>query len=304
MNYGGNINSLVVPGRSRAVEVIVGHSTLDQYLVPGSCRSAITGRFANRIAGGRFTLDGRVVVLERNEPPNTIHGGRIGFDRILWESESDRGGVVLRHRSPDGHEGFPGTLKTEVRYEVTADSLNIDYTATTNSVTVVNLTNHAFFNLAESDDILDHVLTLRADRFLAVDEHAIPTGELRSVVGTPLDFRTPRRVGDRIDASDEQLKLRGGYDHTFVLADAPVAAPAQAAILQGGHLTMEVLTTEPGVQFYSGNSMRAPHRPRAALCLETQHFPDSPNQSTFPATVLRPGQTFRSTTVYRFASSP
>ena len=301
MTFGGNINALLVPGPKGPVNVILGHATLDQYLAAGSCRSTITGRFANRIANGHFVLDGRDVQLDVNEPPNTLHGGRLGFGHILWEAEPQGEALVLRCRSPDGDQGFPGTLDTEVRYSLTADGLVIDYTARTDAPTVINLTNHAYFNLSGASDILDHVLTIPAERFVVVDRQAIPTGELRSVAGTPLDFRSPHRVGDRIDDSDEQLAVGGGYDHAYVLADGPAEQPILAARLEAGGLVMETLTTEPSVQFYSGNFIKGPlFERRAALCLETQHFPDSPNRPEFPSTILRPDKTFQSTTIYRF----
>lgn len=304
MTFGGNINALLVPGPEGPVNVILGHPTLDQYLAQGSCRSTITGRFANRIARGRFVLNGREVQLDVNEPPNTLHGGRHGFGHVLWEAEPEGDALVLRYRSPDGDQGFPGTLDTEVRYSLSAGGLLIDYTASTDAPTVINLTNHAYFNLSGASDVLDHVLTIPAERFVAVDKQAIPTGELRPVAGTPLDFRTPRRVGDRIDEPDEQLAVGGGYDHTYVLADGPADQPILAARLEASGLVMETLTTEPGIQFYSGNFIKGPlFKRRAALCLETQHFPDSPNQPMFPSTILRPGETFRSKTIYRFEKS-
>ena len=305
MTYGGNINRLTVPSRDRTINVILGHPTLEQYLAAGSCRSAIVGRFANRIAGGRFTLDGREVHLDLNDPPNTLHGGSLGFDRVLWEAEPEGDGLVLRHHSPDGDQGFPGKLDVEVRYTLGIDNLTIDYTANTDAPTVVNLTNHAYFNLDGDGRILDHVLTIPAERYVVVNQNAIPTGELRLVAETPLDFRMPRRIGERIDAHDEQLVIGGGYDQTYVLADAPAGEVVQAARLEGRELVMEVLTTEPGMQFYSGNSLgRAFFTRRAALCLETQHYPDSPNHPNFPSTVLKPGQTLRSRTIYRFGLSP
>jgi aldose 1-epimerase len=304
MTFGGNINSLLVPGPEGFVNVILGHPTLDQYLAQGSCRSTITGRFANRIAGGRFLLDGREVQLDVNEPPNTLHGGRLGFGHVLWEAEPEGDALVLRYRSADGDQGFPGTLDTEVRYSLAVDGLVIDYNARTDAPTVINLTNHAYFNLSGASDILDHVLTIPAKCFVVVDRQAIPTGELRPVADTPFDFRTPRRIGERIDDHDEQLAVGGGYDHTYVLAAGPAEQPILAARLEAGGLVMETLTTEPSIQFYSGNFIKGPlFMRRAALCLETQHFPDSPNQPAFPSTVLRPGETFRSRTIYRFGES-
>ena len=302
MTYGGNINALKVPIGSRHVNVIVGYARLEDYLADGSCRSAITGRYANRIAGGHFRLDGREVRVSANTPPHMLHGGAVGFDRAVWRAEPAGEDLVLFHRSPDGDQGFPGALDTTVRYRVTDDALIIDYEARTDAPTVVNLTSHAYFNLKGQGDILDHVLTIPGDRFTVVDASLIPTGELRSVAGTPFDFRQPAGIGARIDEADEQLRIGRGYDHNYALADAPRPEPVLSAHLLAGDLAMSVLTTEPGIQLYTGNFMESSgFRRHAALCLETQHFPDSPNHPDFPSTVLRPDETFRSRTIYRFA---
>ncbi len=261
----------------------LGHDTLAGYESDTAHLGGVVGRVGNRIAGGRFPLDGRIVQVSVNNGPNMLHGGKVGFDQAVWQAEADGEAVVLTHVSPDGDQGFPGTLTATVRYAVEGDALVIDYTATTDAPTVVNLTNHAYFNLDGSADILGHSVSLAAEAFLPTDAGQIPTGERRPVAGTPFDFRTPHPVGARIDADDEQLRIGHGYDHNFVLAAAPREKPAHAASVQAGGITMEVLTTEPGVQFYSGNFLPKAGWPlRKALCLETQHFPDAPNHPDFP----------------------
>jgi aldose 1-epimerase len=301
LTYGGRLAGLEVPVRGGGRRgVVLGYPDLAGYIADPSYQGAITGRFANRIAGARFILDGTEFRLPANLGPNTLHGGPVGFERAVWRAEPDGTALVLHHVSPDGDQGFPGELTVTVRYAVTADALTIDYTARTSRPTVLNLTNHAYFNLSGQADVLDHVVTIAAERYVEGDAEGIPSGRLAPVAGTALDFRAPHRIGDRIDSDDAPVRMRGGYDHCFVLADAPRATPAFAARVQAGGLTMETLTTEPGVQLYSGNVLGAPFGHRAALCLETQHFPDSPNHPGFPPTVLRPGETFRSTTIYRF----
>ena len=317
LSYGGTITSIRAPDREgRLAEVTLGHDTLEDYVEDSRWFGALVGRYANRIAGGRFSLDGREYALERNNGSNHLHGGSSGFHRALWEVEprEDKAGAcaVLRHTSPAGAGGYPGTLAMQVIYTLTNDDeLIFDYRATTDAPTPVNPTQHTYFNLAGSGagDILDHELWLNAGAFTPVDRELIPTGEIRGVEGTPFDFRTPARLGGRIDAADEQLVLSGGYDHNFVLDRRGDAGPALAARLvepRSGRM-LTVLTTEPGLQLYTGNALEAPakrHGRRAGLTLETQHFPDSPNHPEFPNTVLRPGQDFSSRTVFAFSAGP
>jgi aldose 1-epimerase len=274
------------------------------------------GRFANRIAKGKFRLNGKEYVLAQNNGENHLHGGIKGFDKKMWKAEdatsSEGEGMAFSYVSPDGEEGYPGTLSVQVVYRWTADNaLHIEYRAATDKDTVVNLTNHSYFNLAGegSGDVLSHEMQIFADRFTPVDGGAIPTGELRSVRGTPLDFTEPHRIGERIEDPYEQMGIGGGYDHNFVLGSATreLALAARVHERASGRV-MEVQTTEPGMQFYSGNFLDGsisgksgrPYTRRTGFCLETQHFPDSPNHPEFPSTVLRPGQEYRSFTVYRF----
>jgi aldose 1-epimerase len=296
----------------------LGFASLEGYLANGRVYlGCIAGRYANRIRRGRFALDGREHQLARNDGENHLHGGVRGFDKVLWRARplapSRAAGVELSYRSPDGEEGYPGNLDVRVTYALTDENaLRIDYRATTDRPTIVNLTHHGYFNLegAGRGDVLGHVLAIRAGRFTPVGEGLVPTGELRPVGGTPMDFGRPTAIGARIGSADEQLARAGGYDHNFVL-DRKGARPSLAARLSspGTGRVMEVLTTEPGLQLYSGNFLdgtavgkggRA-YQHRFGLCLETQHFPDSPNQPGFPSTVLRPGDPWRSTTVYRFS---
>jgi aldose 1-epimerase len=319
-DYGGAVVSLRVPDAAGALaDVVLGFDRLDGYLARGNPYfGCIVGRYGNRIGGGRFALDGREHVLARNDGPNHLHGGLRGFDKVVWSARprSGAGGpaLELRHRSPDGDEGYPGDLAVTVTYTLLADALRIDYEATTDRPTPVNLTNHSYFDLDDGagGTILDHELTLHAARFTPVGPGLIPTGELRAVEGTPLDFRAPARVGERIELSDPQLAAAGGYDHNWIV-DGSGPEPRPCARLRGPRSgrVMEVLTTEPGVQFYSGNFLDGtlrgkggrPYPRRSGLCLETQHFPDSPNHTGFPSTVLRPGERYRSTTIYRFPAA-
>ncbi len=296
------------------VELVLGHARLRDYLEDDGYLGATIGRFANRIARGRFTLDGESFQVPPNNGPNALHGGPRGFDQALWRAMPEPGAALrLAHHSPDGDQGFPGAVEVGLRVRLTGPAtLALEYEASTTRPTVVNLTNHSYFNLAGegSGDILGHWLTIAADRFTPVDGTLIPTGELREVAGTPFDFRAPHRIGERIGAGDEQLWHAGGYDHNFVLSEPPgpdgLRFAARLRAPDGG-LALEVWTSEPGLQFYSGNFLRGawrgrdgvPHGYRMGLCLETQHFPDSPNQPHFPDTVLRPGQVFRSRTEYR-----
>jgi aldose 1-epimerase len=316
--YGGIVVSLRVPDRDgRIDDVVLGHGTLEGYLTDNRpYLGATVGRYANRIARGELIVDGTTWALACNDGENHLHGGRRGFDKVLWAGRPfkspDRCGVELQRLSPDGEEGYPGTLSVQVSYALTeADELVFEAEAATDRPTVCNLAHHGYFNLegGAGRDVLDHQLQIRAGRFVPVGPGLIPTGELRDVAGTPLDFRSPTSIGARIDAGDEQLTLAGGYDHTWVL-DRRDQDLEPAARLVGPRLgrVLEVLTTEPGLQFYSGNFLDGtilgargePLRRRAGLCLETQHFPDSPHQPGFPSTVLRPGETYRTRTVYRF----
>ncbi|MEU9830550.1 aldose epimerase family protein [Streptosporangium sp. NPDC048047] len=290
LTYGAVLQSLEVSG----VDVVLGCDTLDDYLTRSRYFGAVVGRYGNRIAGGRFTLDGVTHRLPVNNGPNSLHGGPAGFSQRVWRAtEVSPEAVTLTYVSPDGEEGYPGTLTVSVTYTLTGDAIRLDYRATTDAPTVLNLTNHSYFNLAGGGDVLDHVVRIDAARYLPVDDTQIPTGELAPVAGTPFDLTAPRRIGDRVD----DPALGGGYDHCYVLdGGIEVTDPASG-------LTMEVTTTEPGVQFYTGNlldGVATAYGRHAGLCLETQHFPDSPNQEHFPSTVLRPGEEFASTTVYRF----
>ena len=322
-DFGGIIVRLLVPDRAgRAADVVLGVDSAGEFEAKAAGFNSVIGRYANRIAGGRFTLDGKTYQLETNSSsggvPVHIHGGRQGFNRRLWTATpTAREGlpaVRLSLTSPDGDQGYPGNLQVEVLYSVTADgALRLDYTATTDRPTPLNLTNHAYFNLKGEgeDDILDHELTLRAARYTPVTPALIPTGELAPVAGTPFDFTRPRRIGERIAADHPQMAIGRGYDHNFVL-DHRGDAPGLAALVHepASGRVLEVLTTEPGVQLFTANhfagrlagkSGRAYPR-YGGFCLETQHYPDSPNQAAFPSTILRPGQTFRSTTLFRFST--
>jgi aldose 1-epimerase len=320
ITFGGIVTALRVPDREGMVaNVVLGFPRLEDYTAPGRYFGAIIGRYANRIARGRFMLDGQEVRLPVNNGPNALHGGLDGFNHRLWRVESaDDGALVMAYRSEHGEEGYPGTLDVTVTYALTSDDvtadkgLRIDYRAVTDRPTVINLTNHSFFNLAGegSGSIEGHELMLNATAYTPVDETSIPTGEIAPVAGTPLDFTMPVRIGARIWDGHRQLVLARGYDHNFVIdwqeGDEPVLAAR--VVEPGSGRIMEVLTTEPGVQVYTGNYLdgtlvgtggRA-YRQGDGLCLETQHFPDSPNQPEFPSTRLNPGEVFRSTTIYRF----
>jgi aldose 1-epimerase len=319
-NYGGIVVSLSVPDRDGTLgDVVLGFDTLQEYVDHNPYFGCLVGRYGNRIANARFTLEGIEYALEQGPDGHHLHGGfEGGFDKKVWApkaGETSSGPALeLSYVSPNGEAAYPGTLATQVVYTLTRENaLKIDYRATTDKVTIVNLTNHSYFNLSAgaADDILGHELMLVADLFTPVDESLIPTGELCAVEGTPLDFRTSTPIGSRIDADDAQLRYGGGYDHNWVIKGQPgdLRMAAQVYEPTSGR-AMSVYTTEPGVQFYAGNMM-PPSMPgkgghtyvrRGGLCLETQHYPDSPNQLHFPSTVLRPGETYQTTTIYRFST--
>ncbi len=322
-NFGGAVVRWWTPDRrGELADIVLGFDSFEKYAGAPAYFGTLIGRFGNRIAHGAFTLDGKTYTLAKNNQPGGIpchlHGGLRGFNKVLWTAEPLTTllgpALRLRYRSADGEEGYPGNLDVEVTYTLTRElELRLDYMATTDRPTPINLTNHTFFNLAGEgiDNVLGHVLTLNASRFTPVNAGLIPTGELAAVAGTPFDFRTPHAIGERIDAAHEQLRFAGGYDHNFVLDARPgeLALAATAFEPRSGRL-LEARTTEPGVQFYSGNFLNGSlvgkhghaYARRSGFCLETQHFPDSPNQPSFPSTILRPGATYRSTTVYRAGS--
>lgn len=326
-NYGGTILSLKTPDREGNVDdIVLGFDSLDEYLSDEYQQAnpyfgAIIGRYGNRIAEGQFTLEDETYSLATNDGDNHLHGGEQGFDRVLWQAEpfeNDEGtGLVLRYISEDGEEGYPGELTVEVTYTLTdQNELIVDYQAETDKATPINLTQHSYFNLKGegNDSILDHQLMLNADAFTPVSESLIPTGELQPVEGTPFDFTQPTPIGERIEQDNEQLSFGGGYDHNFVLnrdnserGDLVMAARVWEP--QNGRV-LEIETTEPGIQFYSGNFLTGDltgksgqaYPQRSGFALETQHFPDSPNQDAFPSTILEPGETYHSRTVFRFTA--
>jgi len=318
-NYGGIVVSLKVPDRGGQLgDVVLGFDSLAGYVTdpPPPYFGALIGRYGNRIGGARFTLNGTEYKLPKNDGDNCLHGGKRGFDKVIWSATPSAAArsLELTYLSKNGEEGFPGNLQAKVTYTLTDNNeLAIEYSATTDQDTVVNLTNHSYFNLAGQGegDILGHQLTIAADQFTPIDKALIPTGELRNVEGTPFDFRQPKPIGERIDAADEQLKFGQGYDHNFVLnrSGKGLQTAARVADPKTGRV-MEVLTTEPGLQFYTGNFLDGSlqgkggkaYPRRSALCLETQHFPDSPNKPAFPSTVLRPGAVYQTTTMFRFST--
>jgi aldose 1-epimerase len=302
LQYGGRIAELHVPVAGGVRNVTLGFDHLEPYLSDDMHIGAIAGRYANRVRGARFTLDGREYLLPANNGRNTLHGGPRGFAYHVWQAEPHGETLRLTLHSPDGDQGFPGAMEAVVEYRLDGDALVIDYAATSDAPTVLNLTNHAYFNLSGAASVLEHTLQIPSSRITVVDAELIPTGEIRDIAGTPLDFRKPTAIGARIDQPDDHLKYGGGYDLNYVLSDSPRAATALAATLSAGGIVMTVLTTEPGIQFYSGNFLNGtPFAWRSACCLETQHFTDSLNNPAFPTTVLRPGERFASRTVYRFA---
>ena len=316
-NYGGIVVSLKTPDRTGKMgDVVLGFDTFEPYLGQHPHFGALIGRYGNRIGKAKFTLDGKEYTLAKNNGENSLHGGIMAFDKVVWTAKpatrKDGQALELTYVSKDMEEGFPGTLTATVVYTLTdADELRIEYQAKTDKPTIVNLTNHSYFNLSGSGDILKHELMLDADRFTPVDSGLIPTGELKPVQGTPFDFRKPAAIGARIDAADEQIKMGGGYDHNWVLNGKAGTMHLAARVHDpSSGRTMEVTTTEPGVQFYTGNFLDGSikgkggqvYAKRSGFCLETQHFPDSPNKPSFPSTTLRPGATYSTTTVYKFGT--
>jgi aldose 1-epimerase len=316
-NFGGVVLSIKVPDRDgKFADIALGFDELADYEKKGPYFGALIGRYANRLAKGQFTLHGKTYQLPVNNGSNSLHGGNIGFDKRVWKPKesTDASGqhLHLHYLSKDGEEGYPGNVNVDVTYTVTEkNELRISYSATTDKDTVLNLTNHSYFNLKGQGegDILDHKMMINADRFTPVDANLIPTGELRPVSGTPFDFRQPTAIGARINDPDEQLKLGGGYDHNWVLNGGGKMGLAARVVEPTTGRVLEVLTDQPGVQFYTGNFLDGTakgkgkvYNHRFAFCLETQHFPDSPNHPKFPTTELKPGQKFQSTTVYRFST--
>ena len=312
INYGGILVSLRAPDRAgNLADVVLGFDTLDEYVRHNPFFGCLVGRYGNRIANGRFTLNGVEYKLVQNDGQNHLHGGTRGFDKVVWEAlEAEDNKLQLRYRSRDGEEGYPGTLDVQVIYTLTdADEWRIDYAATTDRDTVLNLTNHTYFNLGSAETILDHEMQLHASHYTATKPDLIPNGEILPVHDTPLDFNTPQRIGDRIDSAFEPIKMAGGYDHNYIVNGQPGELRLAARVTEpvSGRV-LEARTDQPGVQFYSGNFLTGaivgkggrPMVRRAGFCLETQHYPDSPNQPTFPSTVLRPGETYSTTTIYKF----
>ena len=316
ITYGGAVVRLNAPDRAgKFADIVLGMDDLDGYRSEPNYFGALIGRYGNRIGKAMFTLDGHTYHLTANENGNILHGGPRGFDKRVWKAREANGGLELTYVSADGEEGFPGTLTATVVYTLTDNNeLKLEYSATTDKPTVVNLTNHSYFNLSGASSgstILNHEVKILGARFTPVDAGLIPTGELRSVVGTPFDFTKSTAIGARIEDKDEQIKLGHGYDHNFVLdsSNGSLAKAAEVHDPTSGRV-MEVFTTEPGLQFYTGNFLNGsvkgkggvayPHR--GAFCMETQHFPDSPNKPKFPSTELKPGQKYHTTTLYRFSA--
>lgn len=308
-NYGGIVTSLIVPDKDgKPTDVVLGFDDLQSYLDGHPNFGCIVGRYANRIAKGKFSIDGEEYTLAINNAPNHLHGGVKGFDKVVWEakekSSEESATLILKYTSPDGEEGYPGNLKMRVAYVLTQDNeLKVIYQAETDKATPVNLTHHSYFNLGGTqDNAMDHILTIASQKYVAVDENLIPTGELIEVSGTPMDFTTPHVIGERID------NVEGGYDHTYVLnTGGKMLKVAEVEDPKSGR-AMEVYTSEPGIQFYTGNFLDGSltgkngiiYNQHHGFCLETQHFPDSPNQPNFPSTILKPGETYGYTTVYKF----
>ena len=315
MTFGGIVQTLKVPDRKgNSDDVVLGFDTLDDYVKTGNSPhfGGIIGRYANRIADGTFTLDGKTYHIPKNDGPNALHGGPVGFDKVVWEAKQIPNGIELTHVSPAGDQGFPGTLTAVVRYTLVGNALKIDYSATTDADTVVNLTNHSYFNLKGqgNGDILQHQVEIDASRYTPVDANLIPTGVLAPVEGTPFDFRKLTVVGSRISDNNEQLKLARGYDQNWVLDNKGKFAEAAEVYEPTTGRVLQVSTDQPGIQFYTGNFLDGTltgkdgkvYKYRYGLALETQHFPDSPNHPKFPSTELKPGQKYHTVTVYKFST--
>ncbi len=316
-NYGGFIVAVMVPDRQgKYADVVLGHSSIQDYLhTPEPYLGALIGRYGNRIAGGKFTLEGKEYTLAVNNGPNTLHGGLTGFNAVVWDAEQLNAQTLkLNYLSVDGEEGFPGNLSVEVVYHLNNDNaLEISYQAATDKTTIINLTQHSFFNLAgnakPTSTVCGNILTIHADYYTPMDEVSIPTGEIAPVEGTPMDFRTPHTIGERIDSNFEQLVFGKGYDHCYVLnkKEAGELSFAAKVVEPESGRTLEVYTTEPGVQLYTGNWLGgfegkygATYPERSAVCLETQHFPDSPNKPHFPTVVLYPDELYVQKCIYKF----
>lgn len=318
-NYGGTVTSIEVPDRNKQMgDVVLGFDSLDGYTAASNNAyfGALIGRYGNRLAHAQFSIAGHEYHVPANDGPNALHGGTVGYNKKLWDAKDVSKGSVpaleLHYLSPDGEMGFPGNLDVTVRYSLEKQGLRLDYSAKTDKGTVLNLTNHSYFNLAGAGakTALNHKVMLAADRFLPVDETLIPTGKLEPVAGTPFDFRQATAIGARIGGSDEQLKRGKGYDHAYVLSTGGNLKKVAARVEDpSSGRVMEVYTDQPSIQFYSGNMMSGKNKgiggvyeTRSAFCMETQHYPDSPNQPQFPSTLLKPGQTFHSTTIYSFST--
>jgi len=309
LTYGGAIRSLVVPVEGGVRDVALGFDTVAEYEAHKAFFGAIIGRVGNRIGGARFSLNGKEYNLDKNDGPNTLHGGFKGFDKKVWQASVDADALVLKYTEKDKENGFPGNLDTEVRYSLKNGVVLIDYKATCDEDTPINLTNHNYFNLGghSAGGIEEHKLQILAEHITPIDDTLIPTGALMDVAETPFDFRKSKAIGDDIDSTHEQIKLGGGYDHNFVLSKEPERKLSLAAVLEFDGLKMQCLTTSPGVQFYSGNFLTdmegkagAKYKKRHGLCLETQNWPDAVNKPEFPNSILKKGEVYRQATQYSF----